>query len=115
ILLDAGLEAVRADALAKTALAIAYADRLGLALRSPREDARRGAMVVLAVPEANRMSEWLKTQSVYTDSRRNEVLRFAPFVWNTPGEIERLFDGVEEGLRTGAHLRHHPEAAGPVT
>ena len=115
VLLDAGLAAVRADALEKTALAIAHAERLGLALRSPREAERRGVMVVLAVPEAGRLSEWLKTQGVFTDSRRNEVLRLAPFVWNAPAELARAFDAVEEGLRTGAHLRHVPEAAGPVT
>jgi len=115
VLLGAGLAAVRADALAKTARAIAHADRLGLALRSPREDARRGVMVVLAVPDANRMSEWLKTQGVYTDSRRDEVLRFAPFVWNTPSDIDRLFEAVGEGVRTGAHRRYRPAATGPVT
>jgi kynureninase len=115
VLLEAGLEAVREDALEKTALAHAHADRLGLALRSPRAPERRGVMVVLAAPEASRLSEWLKTRGVYTDSRRNEVLRLAPFVWNTPAEIARAFDAVEEGLRTGAHLRHVEEAAGPVT
>ena len=115
VLLDAGLDVVRADAIEKTGLAIAHADRLGLALRSPRAAERRGVMVVLAVPEANRLSEWLKTRGVYTDSRRNEVLRLAPFVWNTADGIARAFEAVEEGLRTGAHLRHAPEAAGPVT
>lgn len=115
VLLDAGLEAVRADTLAKTALAIGHADRLGLALRSPREPARRGAMVILAVPDANRLSEWLKTQGVFTDSRRDEVLRLAPFVWNTSDDLARAFDVVEKGLETGAHRRHTPEAAGPVT
>jgi kynureninase len=115
VLLGAGLAAVREDSLARTTLAIGHADRLGLALRSPRAPARRGVMVVLAAPEANRLSEWLKTREVYTDSRRNEVLRLAPFVWNTPDEIARAFDAVEEALRTGDHLRHTPEAGGPVT
>jgi kynureninase len=115
VLLGAGLAAVREDALAKTALAIGHADRLGLALRSPRDPARRGVMVILAVPGASRLSEWLKTQGVYTDSRRDEVLRLAPFVWNTPDGIARAFEALGEGLRTGAHRRFEPEAAGPVT
>jgi kynureninase len=67
------------------------------------------------VPEANRLSEWLKTRDAFTDSRRNEALRLAPFVWNTPDEIGRVFEAVEEALTTGAHLRHAAEAAGPVT
>ena len=111
-----GVEAVRADTLAKGALAVAHAERLGLALRSPAEPARRGAMLVFGVAHADRLSAWLKAQGVYTDSRRGEVLRMAPFVWNTEADIARAFDAVGHALETGAHLTYTPPAeGGPVT
>ena len=119
VLLDAGLGAVRADSLAKTGLALERLDAMdlpGLRLRSPRHPERRGAMVILEAPEADRLSRWLKTRGVYTDSRRNEVLRFSPFVWNGRDDVERCLDAIEEAVSTGAHLRYEaPAEAGPVT
>jgi kynureninase len=116
VLLDVGLEAVRADALAKTAHALAHADRLGLPVRSPREDDRRGVMVILEVEGADRLSEWLKTQGVYTDSRQGRYLRFAPFVYNPVSDVDRLFEAIEAGLAEGVQ-RHYeaPATSGPVT
>ena len=116
VLLDAGLEAVRADTLAKGARALNRADALGLAVRSPREDGRRGAMIVLEVAEADAMVRWLKTQDVYVDARRGEVVRFAPFVWNTLADVDRLFDALGEGLASGAHRALAlADEGGPVT
>ena len=116
VILGAGLATVRADSLAKTAVAIERADALGLALRSPREDARRGAMVILEAEAADRLSAWLKTRDVYTDSRRGRVLRLAPFVWNSLADVERAFDGIAEGVRTGAYRTASlPVEGGPVT
>ena len=111
-----GIEAVRADTLAKGALAVEQAAALGLALRSPTDAARRGAMLVFAVQHADRLSAWLKAQGVYTDSRRGAVLRMAPYVWNTPEDVERAFDAVGHALQTGEHLTFEaPAEGGPVT
>ena len=116
VLLEPGIAAVRADTLAKGARALDRADALGLAVRSPRDPERRGAMVVVEADAADRLAAWLKAQGVYVDSRRGEVLRFAPFVWNTARDVDRLFDAVEEALRTGAHLEMEAvEEGGPVT
>ena len=126
VLMGTGLGAVRADALAKTRRAIAGIDALrdthggadagGLELRSPRNPDRRGAMTVVAMPHADAMSAWLKTRGVFTDSRRGEVLRFAPFVWNSAADVDGLIAALGEALETGAHLRYEPPPeAGPVT
>ena len=111
-----GVEAVRADTLAKGKIAVERASHLGLDLRSPAEAARRGAMLVFAVPHADRLASWLKAQGVFTDSRRGEVLRMAPFVWNAPGDVEAAFDAIAFALDTGAHLTFAaPAEGGPVT
>ncbi|MGB3541415.1 aminotransferase class V-fold PLP-dependent enzyme [Rubrivirga sp.] len=116
ILLDAGIPTVRQDTLAKGAHALDRASALGIAVRSPRDDERRGAMIVLEVEHASRMARWLKTQDVYVDARRDEVVRFAPFVWNTVEDVDRLFDALGRALESGEHLAlEAPEEGGPVT
>jgi kynureninase len=72
-------------------------------------------MVVLEVPEAKKLSAHLKTQNIYTDSRRNEVLRMAPFLWNTAAEVDRTFDRIEAALEDGAYREQAFSSAGPVT
>ncbi len=117
ILLDVGLQAVRHHSLALTDRAIARADAAGLPLRSPREQEQRSAMVLLEVPDAELLCAHLKTHGIYTDSRRNEVLRMAPFVWNTPDEIDRTFDVIAQAVSSGAYREqtHAQAEAGPVT
>jgi kynureninase len=116
VLMDVGLEAVRADSLAKTERAIQRAKATGLTLRSPREAERRSAMIILEVENAEALCEWLKTRHIFTDSRQDRYMRMAPFVWNTADDIERTFDTIEEGLLDGLHLKSkRHKAAGPVT
>jgi kynureninase len=116
LLLDAGLEAVRAHSLALTERCIARADAAGLALRSPRAAEQRGAMVILEAERADLLCAWLKAQGVYTDSRQQRFLRLAPWVWNTAEEVERAFDVIGDGLRSGVYLRFDaPVETGPVT
>ena len=115
ILLDVGLEAVRAHSLRLTNRAIERADAADLSLRSPRASEARSAMVLLEVPEAHSLTAYLKAHDIYTDSRRNEVVRMAPFLWNTEAEIDRTFDRIERGLDTGAYREVTVSSDGPVT
>ena len=116
LLLDVGLDAVRAHSLALTGRCIARAEAAGLALRSPRDDERRGAMVILEAESADLLCAWLKSRGVFTDSRQRRYLRLAPWVWNTVDEVDRAFDVIAEGLASGAYLRYEaPAEAGPVT
>ena len=116
VLMGVGIDAVRADSLAKTARAIDRADALDLAIRSPRAEGRRGAMLILEVEAADRLCAWLKTQGVYTDSRQGRVLRMAPFVWNPIEDVDRAFDTIGEALANGAYRTVDlPAERGPVT
>ncbi len=115
ILLGAGLENVRADTLAKTEYCIARSDAAGLTVRSPRSAERRGAMVILDVPHADRLCAYLKTQGVLTDSRLGHLLRLAPFVWNTKDELGTAFDVIEHATRSGKYQSFIPTENGPVT
>lgn len=99
ILLEVGIEAVRQDSLEKTTRCIEWADRLGLPIRSPRDPSRRGAMVILDVPGAERISALLKARGIFTDSRKDHLLRLAPFVWNSLEEVDRAFFELERFVR----------------
>jgi kynureninase len=115
VLLELGLDAVRDHSIALTDLAIEHADALDIPLRSPRSPEERSAMVLLEVPEAERLTAHLKEQGVYTDSRRNQVLRMAPFVWNTADEIDRAFNRIGDALSDGTYRLQSIDTAGPVT
>ncbi len=111
-----GIAAVRADTLAKGARAVERLEAAGLRLVSPRDRARRGAMLVFEADGADRLAAWLKAEHVFTDSRRGRLLRLAPFVWNTAADVDRAADAVAYALATGAHLAYRaPAEGGPVT
>lgn len=115
LLLDAGLDAVHRHSLALTERSIALADQLGLPLRSPREPGRRSAMIILEVPAADRLCAYLKTQHIYTDSRKGRYLRLAPFVWNTLDEVERTFVALGEAIDEDRYADVTVAEHGPVT
>lgn len=116
VLLEAGMERVEAHVLHLVEVAHREARRVGLALRSPTEPSRRSALVLIDVPRADLLCTWLKHQQVYTDSRKGHLLRFAPFVWNTEAEIQRVFELIAHAVQTGEYMSQAPETAhGPVT
>ncbi len=115
LLLDRGLDVVRDHSLRLTDLAIKRADAADLPLRSPRAPESRSAMVLLEVPEAEKLTAYLKTRDIYTDSRQNEVVRMAPFLWNTAEEVHRTFDRIEDALSSGSYKDASAQSAGPVT
>ena len=75
----AGIERIRAKAVALTALAIVLADAWltehGVAVASPREEAIRGAHVALAHRDAAALCEALTARGVLTDYRAPDVIR----------------------------------------
>jgi kynureninase len=79
LVIEAGIEAIRAKAVALTEYAIALFDAwlepLGCALGSPRDPGRRGAHVALVHPNARGLSRRLIEQDVIVDFRPPDVIR----------------------------------------
>jgi kynureninase len=77
---EAGIDTIRAKGIALTSFAIALADELlaerGVTVASPREDARRGAHIALAHPDARELCAGLIERGVIPDFRRRDVIRF---------------------------------------
>ena len=116
LLLNAGLDSVRADSLEKTNRAIEHADRIDLPLHSPREPEARSAMLIFEIERADLLTAWLKKRRILVDSRQSRYLRMAPFVWNTLPEIDKTFDALSEALAGREYLSVELEnTAGPVT
>ncbi len=116
LLLDVGLDRVREDSLLKTQRCIERVDEAGLQLASPREERRRGAMVILEVARADLLCAYLKTQRIFTDSRKQRFLRMAPFVWNTAADIDRTFTAIQDALSSQEYLDVDVgHTSGPVT
>lgn len=85
-----------------TAAIIAGADRLGLSVVSPREEARRGGSVMINVPaSANPMAivDGLRSAGVYADCR-GATLRLSPGIVTTEAGVERLLGELSRLLGT---------------
>ena len=116
LLLSKGLDAVRADSLQKTDYTIHRARLAGITVHSPVEQEHRSAMVILSIPHADKLSLYLKSRHVYTDSRKSSLLRIAPFTWNTMEEIGRLFDLLEVAVHDKVYTQiETTQKSGPVT
>jgi kynureninase len=102
---EAGIGRLRAKAVALTGYLIALADAWlaphGVTVASPRQDARRGAHVTLAHPEAWRISQALIADGVIGDYRTPDRLRLGPApaytrftdVWDALDILRRIMAG----------------------
>ena len=97
LIAEAGIEAIRAKAIALTELAVKLADAvlapLGVSVASPRDAAHRGAHVALAHPDAQRLCARLIERGVIPDYRRPDVIRFGCSPLTT--RFVDVWDGVE--------------------
>ncbi len=97
LIAEAGIDSIRAEAVALTEFAIALADAalapLGVSVASPRDAARRGAHVALAHPDAKALCAALIERGVIPDFRRPDVIRFGFSPLTT--RFVDVWDGVE--------------------
>jgi kynureninase len=103
---EAGIEAIRAKAIALTEYAVTLVDAVlaphGVTVASPREAARRGAHVALAHPDARELCQQLIEAGVIPDFRRPDVIRFGLSPLTT--RFVDVWDGVE-ALRQALEAR----------
>ncbi len=96
LVIEAGIEAIRAKAQALTEFAIAVADEwlapLGVTVGSPRNSARRGAHVALVHPDARNLSRRLIDNGVIVDFRTPDAVRIGL------SPLTTSFTDVRDGL-----------------
>ena len=92
IILEAGVDRIRARSLRLTESVIRHADDAGLEVLSPRAAAQRGGLVRVRVPGGRRRAESilhaLFERDVVLDSRA-DCLRISPHFFNTEDDIAR--------------------------
>ncbi len=102
LVLEAGIQAIRAKSTRLTEYAIALIDArlaaLGCAVGSPRDPARRGSHVALVHPDARALSRRLTDDGVIVDFRTPDVIRLGLSPLTT--SFADVFDGLAaiEGL-----------------
>jgi kynureninase len=96
LVIEAGIEAIRAKAVALTEFAIALADAwlapLSMTVGSPRDSARRGAHVALVHADARELSRRLIERGVIVDFRTPDAIRIGL------SPLTTTFADVRDGL-----------------
>jgi kynureninase len=94
IVLEVGVDEVRARSVELTTMIVDRADERGVELLTPRSAERRGGLVRLRVPggrnAAERVVHALFERDVVLD-RRGDALRVSPHFFNAGGDIDRCF------------------------
>lgn len=90
------LVAIREKSIRQTQRIIAFADKRGFELRTPRDPQRRGGTVCMKVPNAYEVTSRLNAIGVLCDYRPNAGIRLSPHFYTTDEEIEVAFDVMDE-------------------
>ncbi len=101
IVAEANVEAIREKSLRQTRRIMDHCDRRGFALRTPREESRRGGSVSMLIPNPREVSLELNAEDIVCDYRPHSGIRFSPHFYTTDEEIDQAFGVVDEVLRTG--------------
>ncbi len=96
IVAEAGLDAIRAKSLRQTSMLMAFADKRGFTLRTPREADRRGGTVCMQMPHAKDIAATLNSIGILCDFRPNAGIRLSPHFYTTDDEIAIALDVIED-------------------
>ena len=101
IILEVGVDAIRARNQELTRRCIERSDELGLELLTPRDDARRSGLVRVRIPGgpegAKRVLHELFERDVVLDSR-GDALRISPHFFNDESDVDRCFEELAKAL-----------------
>ena len=85
---DIGVDAIRAKSVRQTTRLIELADQAGITVRSERDPARRGGVVILDVPEGARVTAELLRRQILVDHRPGAGIRMSPHFYTAEHELE---------------------------
>lgn len=102
IILQAGVEAIRAKSLRQTGRLLDLADRAGYRCTTPRDPARRGGTVAIDVANGYEVSRSLKSLDILCDYRPGAGIRLSPHFYTEDRELDQAVEAIAEILSTGA-------------
>jgi kynureninase len=99
----AGVAAIRRQSVRQVALLLELALERGLRPRVPRRPEERGGMVILDVPEGDRVTRELLRREILVDFRPGAGIRISPHFYTTDDELRGVVAAIREILDSGAH------------
>jgi kynureninase len=94
IVAEIGVDAIRAKSLLLTRRLMELAEEAGFVVRTPKEDARRGGVVILDVPDGAAVTKELIRREVLVDYRPGAGIRVAPHFYSSEEEIDRVVEEI---------------------
>lgn len=94
-----GVEAIRKKSLRQTQRLIELADEVGLSVRSCRDPQLRGGVVVIDVPQGDRVVGELTRREILVDYRSNAGIRIAPHFYTADEELDRVIAEIASIVR----------------
>jgi kynureninase len=88
IIHEIGVEAIRAKSIRQTTRLIELADQAGITVRSQRDPARRGGVIILDVQEGERVTAELLRRQILVDHRPGAGIRISPHFYTADHELE---------------------------
>jgi kynureninase len=110
IINEIGVERIRAKSVRQTQRLIELAEEAGLRVTSPRDPARRGGTITVAVDHAPAVTRELIRREIIVDYRPGAGVRISPHFYTKDEELELVIGEVRGILDTRAYAAH--EAAG---
>ncbi|MDQ6611291.1 MAG: aminotransferase class V-fold PLP-dependent enzyme, partial [Gemmatimonadota bacterium] len=102
IVLEAGLENIRAKSQRQTSWLLERADERGWRVVAPRNTAQRGGTVAFDTPHAPEVARALLARDIVIDFRPGAGIRVAPHFYTADDELETCVHAIDEILETGA-------------
>ncbi len=106
IILEIGVERIRAKSQRQTQRLIALAEERALRVTSPKDPAKRGGTVTIDVPHGPAVTAELIRREVLVDYRPGAGIRVSPHFYTTDEEVERTVAEIAQILETHAYTRH---------
>jgi kynureninase len=103
---EVGVGAIRERSVHLTSLLIDRLEAAGLDVGSPRDPARRGGTVTVAVPEFEAVATELGEREILCDFRPGVGLRLGPHFYNTDSEVEFAASQIADIVESGSYERH---------
>lgn len=109
LLLEAGIQAIRAKSLRQTSMLIRLAESRGYPTAVPRDAARRGGTVAFDVPHARELAQALLARDVIVDYRPGAGIRIAPHFYTSDDELESVVHAIDDIIAKGEWRRYTHE------
>ncbi|HBY58553.1 MAG TPA: kynureninase, partial [Solibacterales bacterium] len=92
---EIGVEAIRAKSVRQTQRLMELADEAELAVRTPRDPAQRGGVVILDVPNGQEVTRELARREILVDYRPQAGIRIAPHFYTAEEELDHTIAQIK--------------------